>query len=232
MSFYKFLRSGTISPFTGFRWVRSDGSGRVELPPEAELPSLCRRGVHACRIGDLPYWLHDELWRVELEGDVLEGELKVVASRGRLAERIDAWDQVMGRRFGQACVARAAIHAADELADAGLQAQADALREAALVAARAAEAEVPPASASLKNLTTVATGAMEEATRRGERDASRLCGLALDTVEMLQSYPPAMMGYAAARAADARTRAESDDPFADERGWQANWLAEHLALQP
>jgi hypothetical protein len=41
-----------------------------------------------------------------------------------------------------------------------------------------------------------------------------------------------MMGYVAARAADARSRAECDDPFAEERGWQANWLAEHLSLAP
>jgi hypothetical protein len=229
VTFYKFLRAGTVSPFTGYRWMGPGGSDQQEPPGAPDRPSLCRAGIHACRIRDLPYWLHDELWRIELDGDVVESDLKVVAPRGRLIERVAAWDKGMARKFGMACLVRAAVHAADELLDAGLQAEAERLGEAAGAAGRAVE-DGGGREAPFGAWSAATTEAMEQAARMGARDASRLCGLVLDALELLEPYPPAMMGYVAARAADARGRAESDDPFAEERGWQANWLVEHLSL--
>ena len=46
----------------------------VEGGPDA--PAPCRRGVHACRPGDLPYWLNRDLWEVELEGELAETDYK------------------------------------------------------------------------------------------------------------------------------------------------------------
>ncbi len=46
---------------------------------EAGAVSPCREGIHACRIGDLAYWLHDELWEIELDGAIHESHHKVVA---------------------------------------------------------------------------------------------------------------------------------------------------------
>jgi hypothetical protein len=82
---YKFLAQGTVAPFTGFRW-------RVGEWVDAERVEPCRSGVHACRVADLPYWLARELWEIELDGDVVEQERKVVAQRGRLVRRRDEWD--------------------------------------------------------------------------------------------------------------------------------------------
>src|SRR5437660_664030 len=59
---YKFLRAGRIGPFSRFAWpepgvwVRASASDR------------CRRGIHACRMRDLPWWLGQELWEIELDG--------------------------------------------------------------------------------------------------------------------------------------------------------------------
>ena len=107
---YKFLRDGEVAPFTGFtwpvgEWVRADD---VEL---------CRSGIHACRPRDLPFWLGRHLWEIELAGEIVEQERKVVAQRGRLLERLGTWTPVLldefmddllrrtRRRFGAVAVA-------------------------------------------------------------------------------------------------------------------------------
>jgi len=91
----------------------------VEVP--AVVP--CRQGIHACRPADLPYWLLDELWQVELAGAVVTTPTKLVAQRARLLTRVDAWNEDTAREFGWACVARTAEHAVTELEAAGLAAR-------------------------------------------------------------------------------------------------------------
>src|SRR6187402_1852849 len=111
---YKFLVSGRVAQFSGREWPEDGWL-------EAEGPLVpCRNGVHACRIEDLPYWLGPELWEVELGGDVLRGELKLVAERGRLRRPIEAWNEEARSAFADECVRRVAKHAANELRDAGL----------------------------------------------------------------------------------------------------------------
>jgi hypothetical protein len=96
---YKFLAAGAVAPFTGFRWRPGEWV-------EADGVDLCRRGVHACRIRDLPLWLDDELWEVELDGTVVEQQRKIVAARGRLARRIDEWTPDAALEFGRFCARR------------------------------------------------------------------------------------------------------------------------------
>ena len=75
--------------------------------------SRCVSGIHACRVEHLPYWLNWELWRVELGGKVVEGDTKLVAERGRLVDRIDAWAGDLRAAFGRACSDRVlALHGA------------------------------------------------------------------------------------------------------------------------
>jgi hypothetical protein len=101
---YKFLAADGRGIFTRFPW-------RVGEWVEAEL-SPCRSGVHACRHGDLPYWIGPELYEVELDGEVAEQDLKVVAARGRLTRRIDAWNDETREAYSQMCIARSAELAA------------------------------------------------------------------------------------------------------------------------
>jgi hypothetical protein len=75
---------------------------------EADGPiALCGNGVHACTAAQTPLWLADELWAVELDGEVLETEFALVASRARLAERIAAWDEGARVGFTNDCATRA-----------------------------------------------------------------------------------------------------------------------------
>jgi hypothetical protein len=96
---HKFLAAGGIGPFTGFRWK----AGRWV---DARAAEPCHDGVHACRVRDLPIWLDRELWEIELDGDVVVGERKIVATRGRLTQRIDGWTPELAREFGLFCARR------------------------------------------------------------------------------------------------------------------------------
>lgn len=89
MTAYKFLRPGGTGPFTGFRWPLPDHGpgGWVDA-----LVQPCRSGIHACRARDLPFWVGGDLYEIELAGELLEQPTKMVAPRGRLLRRVDAWD--------------------------------------------------------------------------------------------------------------------------------------------
>ena len=109
---FKWLSRGAIAPFTGFRWP-GDRSW-VSVPQGTPEGS----GVHACRIGQLAWWIGEELWRVELDGPILERETQIEASRARLLDQVTLWDPAA---FVRACVARTEAFAAEaptaELAD-------------------------------------------------------------------------------------------------------------------
>jgi hypothetical protein len=97
---YKCLRPGRVGPFSGHTWPVG---GWVE----GRDPALCVRGVHACRVEDLPYWLTEELWEVELDGELRGEGRKLVAERGRLLRRIEGWTHETAISYGEGCAARA-----------------------------------------------------------------------------------------------------------------------------
>ena len=104
MNAYKFLRSDGLGVFTGFRWSLPNGRPgewvRSDVDP-------CRSGVHACRPLHLPLWIGHALYEIELGGHVVEAPAKVVASRGRLVRRVDAWDEDTYGQYTRMCADRA-----------------------------------------------------------------------------------------------------------------------------
>jgi hypothetical protein len=107
---YKFLRADGTGVFTRFAWpLPAGGPGAwVESAPDP-----CRRGIHACRRSDLPYWAGRVLYEIELDGDVIEHRTKVVAARGRLLRRIDRWDDDLRATYTRYCADRAHAIARD-----------------------------------------------------------------------------------------------------------------------
>jgi hypothetical protein len=100
---YKYLRPDGTSPFTGFRWKLPDG-GRgpwVEAPVDP-----CHGGIHACCASDLPFWVGRSLYEIELDGEVVRQPSKLVASRGRLLRRIEAWDDEARHDYTRMCADR------------------------------------------------------------------------------------------------------------------------------
>jgi hypothetical protein len=202
---YKFLRAGRRAPFSGFvwpedAWVAADG------PLDA-----CRSGIHACRPEHLAYWLMPELWEIELDGDVLETELKVVARRGRLARRVGEWDDPARRELGDECVRRTARYAALELRELGLAREAELLESAPTVA-------------------ELAEAGMRVADTAREANAADLAAFVGDAFAYAQAGHVAGAAFIAAHAADLHSPVGVDDPFTAERAEQSRWLADRLDL--
>ena len=104
MNAYKFLRADGTGAFTRFAWPLPDEGPGAWVEGE---PDPCRGGIHACRLGDLPYWAGRVLYESELDGAVVEHHTKVVAGRGRLLRRIDAWDDDFRAVYTRHCADRA-----------------------------------------------------------------------------------------------------------------------------
>lgn len=111
------------------------------MEADGELES-CRNGIHACRRTDLPGWIDDELWEIELDGPVQDLPSLIVAPRGRLVRRIESWDDALALEFATTCAQRARV---EEPAGAPAQAAAFAADAVALVQGRRPEMweEVP-----------------------------------------------------------------------------------------
>jgi len=208
MRAYKFLHAGRVGPFSGYAWPEGewvDAHGPLEL---------CRTGIHACRLEQLAHWLADELWLVQLDGNVVEAELQVLAPRGKLLERVIAWDEAARAELAAECVRRTASFAAAELREHGLDAHADALL--------AAPVDEIAASAD----------AAEEAAREaiGGGDAVALAGYVADAAAWAERGHAPGVAFIAAHAADVHAPPGVDDPFAAERAEQSRWLVSRLGL--
>jgi hypothetical protein len=105
---YKFLCEGAVGRFSETRWPPPcewlEADGALET---------CSNGIHACPLEALAYWFDDELWVVELDGEIIDEGTALVARRGRLLERVDRWPAV-SRAFAADCVARALELARDQ----------------------------------------------------------------------------------------------------------------------
>jgi hypothetical protein len=105
---YKFLRSGAAGLVSGFHWPTPDAGSPGAWVHAASPVRECGTGIHVCRAPDLPYWMCDELWAIEIEGAVVEGTDMLIAPSGRLLYRFSGWTRAGQQRFVEACRDRAA----------------------------------------------------------------------------------------------------------------------------
>lgn len=199
---YKFLRSGRIGPFSNFPWPEPGVWVRA-----GAATAQCRRGIHACRTRDLPWWLADELWEIDLDGEPQLDEHKIVARAGALRSRVESWTGAVAQEYGEACAWRARDRTAKALRHAGHAHAADRLvactsLDDVLLTARQLADDVPDTRISL----TIAGD--------GARRA-------------LTGAPPTS-AYIAAHAA---LRIDGPPGYRAEREWQSRWLVERLGLR-
>jgi len=207
--FYKFLRRGGVAPFSGLawrvgEWVKAEGA----LKP-------CVNGIHVCRLGDLPYWLSDELWEVDVLGDRVPAAQTLVVARARLRERVGGWPKPIARALANECVWRVR-----ELA----------VRE--LTRLKQPEADELASCSSVRDLGAVSGRALR---RRRERPAAALefIGFAVDAAEFASKGPTTAARYVSYVAAHAAEKAKpeqrlrpGESRFALERERQAAVLQE------
>lgn len=113
---YKFLSASGQGVFSGFAWPLPHGRPGAWVESEVD---GCRSGIHACQPVDLPYWPAPVLYEIELDGEIETLATKIVAPRGRLIRRIDAWGETVRAAYSQMCITRAheLVAAAPELRD-------------------------------------------------------------------------------------------------------------------
>jgi hypothetical protein len=199
---YKFLRPDRVGPFSAFRWPEPGSWVQAE---DETVP--CRRGVHACRTRDLPWWMAEELWEIELADEPEIEEHKLVARAGRLLRHIEAWNAAAAQEFADACAWRAAAKAAGALTRAAQQ----------------------PAAERLTSSPTIE--ALRDTARRlaTENGAARInVAITADAADCALSGGAAVGAYVAAHAA---LRLDGMSGYATEREWQSRWLIEHLSLR-
>jgi hypothetical protein len=107
---YKFLSFDRVGLFSGVRWP--EPGSWIEAEGEIE---RCVRGIHALYAEGLLDWIDDELWTCELAGIVEDDGRMLVAERGRLLERVAAWNEDSARDFARACAARGREHVVEAL---------------------------------------------------------------------------------------------------------------------
>jgi hypothetical protein len=102
---FKFLSSDRTGLFSGVRWPEPG----TWLEADAEVEQ-CVSGIHALHPEGLLGWIDDEPWTCELAGIVEDDGHVLVAERGRLLERVAAWNETSAREFARACAARGREH--------------------------------------------------------------------------------------------------------------------------
>jgi hypothetical protein len=159
---FKFLCRGAVSPFTGFRWP-SPGEW-VSAPAER-----IEVWIRACRVGDLPLWLDEELWRIEVGEPVRNERYQVASPTARLVARVTAWNPRLAGEYAKACALR--------------------VRDLAL----------PHLAPALRDVLAAATdlAAIGSAVREAG-PASRAAGFVADAVARAQAGAPAAASYIAA----------------------------------
>jgi hypothetical protein len=104
---YKCLKEGREATYIdGFIYPAPNGKRPGKwLPPIADIEA-CRRGYHVCRVSDILEWCAAELWVVEVRGDRVDSDDKVVVGQVRLLRRVDDWQKIL-RLLAADCADRA-----------------------------------------------------------------------------------------------------------------------------
>ena len=110
---FKALKAGGISPFVNFHWpLPTNGQPGEWVHAEGAI-GLCANGIHAClTCSDLlvGWYLDEELYIIELDGEIVRGYDKCCARSGRLLRRLDTWNEQTARLFAADCAESVADH--------------------------------------------------------------------------------------------------------------------------
>lgn len=203
---YKFLDADGLAPFTGVAWPVGEWVEAAGAEP-------CHDGVHACRAADVSYWISAAMWRVELDGEIVETTHKLVGRRGRLVGPVEGYDTAMH----------------------GLRAlSAWRCRDRAVALLRAAGDD------ELADRLDTAASLADLAALGGECDdtafAGRAGALAADCAHFAEAGAHAQAPFVAAcsaghaAAGPSGEQAAFDAGYAIERRFQSDWLTDRLSL--
>ena len=232
---FKFLSEGGRGIFSDFRWpLPWDGTPGSWVT--AGLPlEPCVNGIHVCRGDDLPYWIDDELWVIELRGELATHDRMIVAEEGRLLTKIDEWNRATATSFAETCALRARAAAVETLRGADRDDEATALEGAADLTLIAEVGKTIVRAGVSTESTSVSFAADAAALARGARPEA--------TPQDTASVGPPSAGAIAANLAYVVAHivgctggppgsAEYEGAAERERVWQRTWFRELVAKSP
>ncbi len=227
MILYKFLGRDRVALYTGYEWPVDEW---VETGGPLD---LCANGLHACRRVNLPGWIDDELWLIELDGDQETHEDVVVAQRARLVRRVEAWDEPAMREFIERTIWRLRdlivlgleLHARDAR-DLACASELDDVQQAAVALARAGT-RYADVLVLLADIVALARGARPEQYEvSSHEDDLPTPGAIAANIAFVAAHAS---GRCAVTASD--DEASYDAGFAEERKRQAEWFNARLGLE-
>jgi hypothetical protein len=208
---YAFLDPAATDYVSGVRWPVPDKRG-----PGPWLEAGTGAPLRGYSANQLLWWLDQQLWQVELDGDVRETDRSILGPRGRLLAPVHAWTPDVARELTTDCALRLRDRAVAAL-------EADGREDAAAVLAAAGDLE------------SIAEAAASAAS--GEGDGSLLAGYTEDLVRVASFMPDPARGAAVAARIAAHAHAGGDEgkpgyeeSYAEERARQRDWLRTRLGL--
>ena len=211
MRAYAFLDPAATDYVSGVRWPVPDDRG-----PGAWLEAGADSPLRGYPADQLLWWLDQQLWEVELAGDVHETDRSVLGARGRLLAPVDAWTPDVARELTTDCALR--------------------LRDRAVVALEADDREAAPPSSG-QRATWNRSRRPPPWPRPEKAIGSLLAGYTADLVRFASFMPDPARGAAVAARIAAHAHAGGDEgkqgyeeAYAEERARQADWLRTRLGL--
>jgi hypothetical protein len=226
---YKFLSSDRVGLFSGVTWP--EPGTWLEADREVE---RCVSGIHAMHPEGLLGWIDDELWTCELAGIVEDDGQELIAERGRLLERVEAWNETAARDFARACAARGREHVVDALRVEGYEDEARELGgldvEGFVTTAPGLAARLPVEIAGLV-LMAADTTALAEGRRLEDREPQLRSHIeAVADGGATHGALAANVAFIVAHSTAGLRPDGYEAGFAAERAWQCERLVERLGL--
>ena len=102
--YYKLLNADGTSPLRGFPWpLPKDGEPGEWLPPiEGDLIAR-KHGYHVVTLDQALAWRASAMYRVEIDGEIINAGNKHVCRRARLLDRVEGWNAKNLRLFAADC---------------------------------------------------------------------------------------------------------------------------------
>jgi hypothetical protein len=226
---YKFLAAGRFATFSGVSWPEPgtwlDAGGELER---------CSSGIHALRAEALLGWIDDELWTCELGGAIEDDGDVLVAERGRLVDRIQAWNEVSAYGFARDCATRGRRLVVEALRGGGHEEGARELEnlDAESFAATASDvaARLPSGAASLVMMAADTTALAEER-RVAQREPHLRSHLeAVAASRSTYGTIAANVAFVVSRSTASLHPDGYETGFSAERAWQLDQLLDRVGL--
>jgi hypothetical protein len=226
---YKFLSPDRVGLFSGVRWP--EPGTWFEADAEVE---RCVSGIHALHTEGLLGWIDDELWTCELDGIVENDGQELVAERGRLLERVAAWNESAARDFAGACAARGREHVVEALRAEGYDDEARELEgldvDGFVTTAPGVAARLPAEIAGLV-LMAADTTALAEGRQLEDREPQLRSHLeAVAAGDATHGAIAANVAFIVAHSTAGLHPEGYEAGFAAERAWQLERLVDRLGL--